>query len=217
MASEHAERPRSAEEAAALLQSRIGSRYDASTHRNAKTRSSEPRILQALMPIRSSPPASTSKVENGGIVLMGRADWQYQREAAMFAVANRVGELETFACRTKIAGTFVREFTHTRRQPAPERAARHVRADKHLSLRIFRYDGEGRLADERFRPTIATSSANSEPRDAEALLVGNRTLGPVVVTRTRPTRVTTTCVREPAPCHRCGRAHRVPPRPRWRG
>jgi hypothetical protein len=30
MASEHAERPRSADEAAALLQSRIGSRYDAS-------------------------------------------------------------------------------------------------------------------------------------------------------------------------------------------
>ena len=34
------------------------------------------------------------KVENGGVVLTGRADWQYQREAAMFAVANRVGELQ---------------------------------------------------------------------------------------------------------------------------
>jgi osmotically-inducible protein OsmY len=34
------------------------------------------------------------KVEDGLVAMTGYADWQYQREAAKFAVARCVGELE---------------------------------------------------------------------------------------------------------------------------
>src|SRR5918992_1184362 len=55
-----------------------------------------------------------------------------------------VAEGDYVACQTRIAGTFVREFTHSPVGPVPPNGNRVV-----LELiNIFRYDGQGRLAEE---------------------------------------------------------------------
>jgi predicted ester cyclase len=48
------------------------------------------------------------------------------------------------ACQTTIAGTFVREFTHSPVGPLPPNGKRVV----FELMNIFRYDGQGRLAEE---------------------------------------------------------------------
>jgi predicted ester cyclase len=48
------------------------------------------------------------------------------------------------ACQTTIAGTFVREFTHSPVGPLPPNGNRVV----FELMNIFRYDGQGRLAEE---------------------------------------------------------------------
>ena len=55
-----------------------------------------------------------------------------------------VAEGDYVACQTTIAGTFVREFTHSPVGPLPPNGNRVV----FELLNIFRYDGRGRLAEE---------------------------------------------------------------------
>ena len=55
-----------------------------------------------------------------------------------------VAEGDYVACQTTIAGTFVREFTHSPVGPLPPNGNRVV----FELTNIFRYDGQGRLAEE---------------------------------------------------------------------
>jgi predicted ester cyclase len=55
-----------------------------------------------------------------------------------------VAEGDYVACQTTIAGTFVREFTHSPVGPLPPNGNRVV----FELLNLFRYDGQGRLAEE---------------------------------------------------------------------
>ena len=55
-----------------------------------------------------------------------------------------VTEGDYVACQTTIAGTFVREFTHSPVGPLPPNGNRVV----FELMNIFRYDGKGRLAEE---------------------------------------------------------------------
>jgi predicted ester cyclase len=55
-----------------------------------------------------------------------------------------VTEGDYVACQTTIAGTFVREFTHSPVGPLPPNGNRVV----FELMNIFRYDGQGRLAEE---------------------------------------------------------------------
>jgi predicted ester cyclase len=55
-----------------------------------------------------------------------------------------VAEGDYVACQTTIAGTFVREFTHSPVGPLPPNGNRVV----FELINIFRYDGRGRLAEE---------------------------------------------------------------------
>ena|SRR5256885_15547787 len=55
-----------------------------------------------------------------------------------------VAEGDYVACQTTIAGTFVREFTHSPVGPLPPNGNRVV----FEVLNLFRYDGQGRLAEE---------------------------------------------------------------------
>ena len=55
-----------------------------------------------------------------------------------------VAEGDYVACQTMIAGTFVREFTHSPVGPLPPNGNRVV----FELMNIFRYDGQGRLAEE---------------------------------------------------------------------
>jgi SnoaL-like domain len=65
-------------------------------------------------------------------------------------------EDDYIACQTTMAGTFVREFTHSPVGPAaPERQARHVRAHEHLQVR-------------RSRAACGGVGANGQPEPATA-------------------------------------------------
>jgi predicted ester cyclase len=55
-----------------------------------------------------------------------------------------VSEGDYVACQTTIAGTFAREFTHSPVGPLPPNCNRVV----FELMNIFRYDGQGRLAEE---------------------------------------------------------------------
>jgi predicted ester cyclase len=55
-----------------------------------------------------------------------------------------VAEGDYVACQTTMAGTFVREFTHSPVGPLPPNGNRVV----FELINIFRYDGQGRLAEE---------------------------------------------------------------------
>jgi predicted ester cyclase len=55
-----------------------------------------------------------------------------------------VAEGDYVACQTTIAGTFVREFTHSPVGPLPPNGSRVV----FELMNIFRYDDQGRLAEE---------------------------------------------------------------------